>query len=101
MRGSEGSNVQGVVFLFNLNIINISKYGKIRLISSFLVTNIKNKFKASETKLKNTSDRQQGIQETKEPWKLVEGKKKENLKEFLSNHKELLKICPITKFCKD
>lgn len=64
------------------------------------MTNIKSKFKASENKLKNTSDKHD-IQETKEPWKLVEGKKKENLKEFLSNHKELLKICPITKFCKD
>lgn len=36
MLGSEGSSVQGVVvFLFNLNKINISKCGKIRLIFYF------------------------------------------------------------------
>lgn len=50
------------------------------------MTNIK--IKASESKLKNASDRE-----------LLEGRKKEDVNQFLSTHKEPLEIpCHIMKF---
>ena len=93
-----------VLFFFSFCKHSTSKYGKIRLFSllSFLMTNIKSKFKALESKLKNTSHGQQDIQETKEPRKLTtRGKKEGKFKRVSSNHKEPMEIYHIMKFCKD
>lgn len=65
------------------------------------MTNEKSKFKAAKSKLKNTPDGPQDIQETKEAWKLLEEGRKENSKEFVSNYREVLKLYHLLKFCKD